>query len=134
MKRDIELIRTMLIEIEETDLMPMPIYYAIHDVEGTRHSGLIGDDEMQTEIEHNRKAYHWRVMLNAGLLDVTSADNTILMLIGLSNDGHDLLNAIREEASRNQLKERFGNEIFSQSLEVIKQAGVKLASEYISNL
>lgn len=77
--------------------------------------------------ENSVVAYHVRRMYEAGLLDAeaitssTTEDRLINVLpFGLTWEGHEFLDSIRQKGVLNKLKERFGNAITEVPFSVIK--------------
>jgi DNA-binding transcriptional ArsR family regulator len=78
MRRDAELVRELLLEIEKQDGRPKRVEI---------------DGYSQAEID-----YHGRLLAEAGLVKVTLVDGGPFMPKRLTNAGHDVVDAVREES------------------------------------
>ena len=115
MKRDIDLVRSILIYVEN----------AADEVDA---------DEMATErwpIE--TVAYHVRLMAHLGLVDVSRDardmnGNTIeLTVAGITWDGQDYLDSIREPKVWGRVKKALAGTVGSTTLDVVRQTASMVA-------
>lgn len=115
MKRDIDLVRSILIYVEN----------AADEVDA---------DEMATErwpIE--TVAYHVRLMAHHGLVDVSRDardmnGNTIeLTVAGITWDGQDYLDSIREPKVWGRIKKALAGTVGSTTLDVVRQTASMVA-------
>lgn len=102
MKRDWSVIRELLLEVEKHDEVRIPY----------------SPDET--------RSYHGELLIKAGFVgDGNSANYTFLH--GLTWAGHDLLDAIRDDAVWTETKSRLAKVSGSVSLEVVKALAVNVA-------
>lgn len=115
MKRDMELIRKILFKIEE-------------DYISTALFNLTIDG-----YEFNDVAYQCKLLYDAGLVDQYKAkygNNTIYAFTvgGLTWDGHDFLDKIREDTIWNKTKETITKKGLPMILDVIKDVATGIVS------
>ncbi len=116
MKRDLELVRSILLAVEE-------------------QGG--GGKLLQLDIPGHSKeeiAYHVKIMANAGLLDAEQHSTTAGPLAfpkALTWAGHEFLDDARNETIWKAAKKKLGSAVASVSLEVFKAALVNVAKAAI---
>jgi hypothetical protein len=104
-KRDNDLIRELLIEIEEH--------------EGSRYHLILGDD---SDAEDYRRHYHLELMADAGLVEISGTYDTTFRL---TNYGHDFIEAIRDDNAWEAVKGA-ANKAGGVSLSLLADIGVAL--------
>lgn len=111
MKRDLDLVRSILIAVERAD--------------GTVDAGdLVGKDN-----DFKKVNYHVMLMANRGLLDLLSFQQDFnhdiidLQISGLTWDGQDYLDSIRDPKVWAKVKKTVKEAVGSTTFEVVKQAG-----------
>ena len=117
MKRDMDLVRKILLEVEELP-GPRP---------KLRELEIEGCDEVQVQ-------YHLKLMSDAGLIDTYEAgDPGKLKLLpqGLTWDGHDFLDAAREESRWRKAMASIKQKAGAVSFEVVKQVLVSIAKDQL---
>ena len=105
MKRDLDLIRQILLEVEKKE---KPIGWIDIQVKG---------------YSNEQVAYHVKLLAVEGYMnakDLSTKTEFDYKPIRLTLRGHDFLNAARDDTVWNQVKETVGNKIVSTSLEVLK--------------
>lgn len=114
MKRDIELVRKILLFFEDRDVI-----------------SIVSDKELVTmtssmAVSRRELEYHFRIMAQANLLTVetvksSTSDRTIrVMPIELTWEGHEFLQLSRQEKIWRKVAKRVGGEITSLTFEMIK--------------
>lgn len=116
MKRDIDLVRTILLKIEESD---KPTEIDIRTL-SANHS-----------IEQIH--YHLNLLYEAGFIDVKHFRGIILTVSGLTWNGHDFLDAARDKGRWEKAKEiifnRLGSNVFV--FDLLKQVLFDLAKQQL---
>jgi hypothetical protein len=116
MKRDIDLIRTILLKIEESD-DPTKIDVRLFS---TNHS-----------IEQIQ--YHLKLLCEAGFIEVKGFREIILTVSGLTWSGHDFLDAARDKSRWEKAKEiifsKLGSNVFI--FDLLKQVLFDLAKQQL---
>jgi hypothetical protein len=113
MKRDMDLIRKILVEIEESSIEGVP------EFDGYEPANV---------------AYHCRLLLDAGLItaaDVSSHDGEAYLISGLTWAGHDFLDAARNETVWNKAKEVIKSKGGGFTFDILKLVLKKLLTEHI---
>lgn len=116
MKRDMDLIREILLAIE------------------AQPPGLMRQIPAPAEYERETILGHLRLIKDAGLLDgkVEFHRDTVLVAIyGLSNSGHDLLDSIRDEGVWRQTKEATEKVGGSVAIDVLKAIAGQVVSKML---
>ncbi|GAB5533852.1 MAG: DUF2513 domain-containing protein [Rubricoccaceae bacterium] len=104
MKRDFDVIRDLLLEIEQkTTLNEVVDYYQL------------GEDDDATETQ----VYHAKLLLEAGYANGND-DGPGAMIFSLTWAGHDLLDTIRDDTVWRKTKEKVSKGVASTSIEIIK--------------
>ena len=115
MKRDLDLVRSILIYVENA-------------------GGEVDADDMATErwpIE--TVAYHVRLMAHHGLVDVSqdfrdmNGDTIELAVAGITWDGQDYLDSLREPKVWDRVKKTLASTVGSTTLDVVRQTGSMVA-------
>ena len=115
MKRDLDLVRSILIYVENA-------------------GSEVDADDMATErwpIE--TVAYHVRLMAHHGLVDVSqdfrdmNGDTIELAVAGITWDGQDYLDSIREPKVWGRVKKTLASTVGSTTLDVVRQTGSMVA-------
>lgn len=116
MKRDLDLVREILLKTEEADrpLNAKDIYYK--------------------DLSQEVILYHVGLMANKGLLDVGvfkdfSAEPMLITINGLTWDGQDLLDTMRNKAVWAKAKNAIKRTIETTTFEVIKQVCIKVSTD-----
>lgn len=112
MKRDMDLIRALLIRLEADD-----------------HSRLEGWDAETV-------GHHSYLMVEAGLArgnDITAMSDMhrTVILHELTWDGHEMLDAIRSDSVWKKVKKRVGKESLSAPLEIMKQLAIAVLKDQL---
>jgi DNA-binding transcriptional ArsR family regulator len=88
------------------------------------------------DFEDNAVAYHLRRMYEAGLLDaetVTSSTTETRLIrvlpFGLTWEGHEFLDSIRQSSVKAKIKERLGGTISDMPFSVVKGLALSFAKE-----
>lgn len=121
MKRDLDLIRSMLLKMESLDSSYGTIrLYTFKD---------LCDDEAVLSL-------HIHLLLDAGLIEATdvvyTGDNVDDFLITrITFTGYDYLDAIRNESIWNEVKQKISSVGSSVSLEIVKELGVTLVKQHL---
>lgn len=116
MKRDMELVRKILLAVEEAE-----------DIEGGIQPEIEGYSDAQV-------TYHSGLLYNAGLItamDASSMDGPAYIITGLTWEGHDFLEAARNETVWKKAKEIIKNKGGGMTLDILKQLLMKLLSEQV---
>ncbi|MCD8510125.1 MAG: DUF2513 domain-containing protein [Bacillus sp. (in: Bacteria)] len=116
MKRDMELVRKILIAIEDSNKDP-------HD---TLELSL---DEYEDLFVY----YHIKLLYEAGLIDAmdaSSMDGTEWYAKSLTWDGHEFLDSIRNDNVWNEVRKHVKEKGGSIPLEVLKALAVKISTKY----
>ena len=118
MKRDIELIRKILLDTESQDKLPM---------------WHIPEFPNFTDIQI---AYHIKLLGEAGLLeikDMSSKDHVKFVIKNLTWEGHEFLDASRDNKIWKLVKTKLGPKINSVTLEIIKSLLLKQIEASLSS-
>ena len=120
MKRDLDLVRKMLIFIEESD------------------GRIPAEDVMDLASNRERGAFHLRLIVARGLVSANLRSVTGPQLLsgfveGLTWDGFDYLDAIRSEPVWSRAKEAIRESVGDTSLSVVKQVCSSLALSMVKN-
>ena len=115
MKRDMDLIRLILLELEEVEEIDMSTY---------------SDDEIN---------YNKRLVVEADLADGTIASsagglNPQVFLLRLTWNGHDFLDAARDDTIWKRATEIIGKSVGSTTFDVLKSVLVTFATEAIKQM
>jgi hypothetical protein len=116
MKRDMDLIRELLLRIESTNNLPKDLdlsFPAHHD---------------------STVAYHLRLLVEARLItyiDTSTMQGESYLVTGLTWDGHDFLEASRDETRWRNAKEMIAKKGGGMVFDVVKQVLVKLLSDQV---
>lgn len=115
MKRDLDLVRSILIRVENAD-------------------DEVDADAMATERwPREMVAYHVRLMEHHGLLDVSqdfrdmNGDTIELTVAGITWSGQDYLDSIREPKVWDRVKKTLASTVGSTTLDVVRQTGSMVA-------
>lgn len=112
MKRDWDLIRKILIVAELKD---SPSGWIMPKIEG------FSADEV---------SYHTNLLIQANLIDgidLTTADGYEFGIINLTWDGHEFLDASRNDNTWKKVKKQLGSKLASLTFELIKEVLVSIA-------
>lgn len=118
MKRDMDLFREILLKIEE-----YPAGEMIHEI------SIPGDRWNDAEL-----LGHLRLIYQAGLVDGMMEffpDEVMIALHGLSNEGHDLLDSIRNETVWQNTKETVAKAGGSVAIETLKAIAAAAMAKYL---
>ena len=116
MKRDMDLVRAILLKTEDAQ------------EESYDSAALVSETWDQAMI-----TYHVEIMAEAGLL-VANVSHYIgggshAFITRLTWNGHEFLDAVRDDSTWNKTKSRIGEAVGSASLEVVKAVAVAVARE-----
>ena len=118
MKRDMELVRKILLATEAHD--NPNVTFRIENV--------------LTEEAEDQLMYHAKILVEAGMLNArvsSSAGSLYVTINGLTWQGHEFLDAIRDETVWNQTKEVVKGKGGSLPFEVIKALAVDFAKSMV---
>ena len=123
MKRDMEMVRKVLIEVEATGACDFSAY----------HGFIFGDDGVSRDEaeEAHSKEYHYKLLVDAGQIRQTVAMQSHGMG-DLSWEGHDFLESIRQDSRWNRLKRYVKDrdeDVSSLPIQTIKIIAEKLITE-----
>ena len=125
MKRDMDVVRQILLEIEETGECD----YSKAD---RKHLG--GTEPTPDEIrEQEVKQYHFQLLVAAGFIRTLSNK---WWVEGLSWEAHDFFDAIREESRWDGVKQHFkdqGKDVSSMPLQIIKNVAMRFLADVVSS-
>lgn len=116
MKRDLDLVRSILVYVEKAE----------RDVDA---ESLVTDRWPLETV-----SYHVRLMAHHGLLDLSqdvldmNGETVALSVSGLTWDGQDYLEAVRDNRVWNRTKKAVSEAVGSTTFEVVKQAAVMVAT------
>jgi DNA-binding transcriptional ArsR family regulator len=116
MKRDMELVRKILLAVEGAE-----------DIESGIQPEIEGYSDTQV-------TYHSSLLYKAGLItamDASSMDGPSYIITGLTWEGHDFLEASRNETVWKKAKEIIKNKGGGMTLDILKQLLMKLLSEQV---
>ena len=117
MKRNMDLIRDILLSIE--DLPPS----------GPHQTLSVHGDWNDAEVTG-----HLRLVRDAGLVDGTIefyGDDLLIAIYGLSNEGHDLLDSIRDDQVWEKTKSEVGKVGGSVAIETLKAVATAVAAKIL---
>lgn len=115
MKRDMELIREILVAVEAD---------AHRDGHAIVNFDLPGRN--QDELR-----YHAKLLRDAGWIRAEFFFGGEFVILDLTNQGHDFLDAVRNETVWKRLKKKLGTEGETLPLEVIKLLAIQLLKELL---
>ena len=125
MRRDMDVVRQVLLEIEETGGLD-------HDMADRKY--LKGLEPTMDEIrEQEIKQYHYLLLVEAGF--IRTLENK-WWIEGLTWEAHDFLDAVREESSWDGLKQHFedhGKDVSSMPLQIVKDVAIKFLTDAMSS-
>ena len=125
MKRDMDVVRQILLEIEETGEC---------DYGKADRKYLGGTEPTPDEIrEKEVKQYHFQLLVDAGFIRTLSNK---WWVEGLSWEAHDFLDAIREESRWDGVKQHFkdqGKDVSSMPLQIIKNVAMRFLADVVSS-
>lgn len=113
MKRDMELVRKLLVLIEEQDVNNKEL-------------------KLPNDIDRNVAVYHLRLLQQAGFTenDIQYADNSPLWIYSsLTWDGHEFLDAIRNDTVWNKVKKTVAEKGGSIPFDVLKAVAVAYSKQ-----
>jgi hypothetical protein len=121
MKRDLELVRELLIKIEQNE-SGKPIQLTAED--GASYT-------------HEKVQYQLKLMWQAGLIDakdISSFDGPDILILGMTWQGHDFLDVARDnniwEAASDSAEQK-GTELRSLPFEIAKELLIETAKKFI---
>ena len=121
MKRDLDLVRSLLLKIE-AEHRPMQMCSFTED-----------DFPNESSEEWNRVKEHFRLMSDAGFIESGSLTSTSYNLRGISWAGHEFLDSIRDEEVWKRTKEG-ANKVGSWSLETLSEIARAIAKKKLRDL
>ena len=120
MKRDYELIRKILLEVED-------------------NNGKVLHYKTDTSAQ---KSYHCDIMIQAGLLDGKLLDkkpngaswilNRNAQVYDITWEGHNFLDSIREETVWKRIKEKFTDKAMQVPFEILKELAISASRSFLS--
>lgn len=119
MKRDLDLVRSILIYVEK----------AVDEVDA--------EDLVTDNWPFETVAYHIRLMAHHGLIDLSqdmrdmNGETLSLVASGLTWDGQDYLDAIRDQKVWAKVKKTVKEAVGSTTFEVVKQTGALVAMSMV---
>lgn len=119
MKRDMELIRKILIAIEEDPNEPMG--WIDLEIEG---------------YEDQVVSYHIELLYRAGMVgarDLSSMSGYEWKVTKLTWSGHEFLDSIKNESVWSKLKEKLGSDVSSLPITVVSQVAIEAAKVWALN-
>lgn len=122
MKRDMEMVRRILLEIEETGACDYD--FAIRKFMETHEQPTPEENKAQAI-----KEYHYKLLVRTGWIQESS---TGLWIEGLSWEAHDFLDTIREDKRWNRVKKYVkdrGEDITTLPLSTLRAVGEKLVTD-----
>jgi hypothetical protein len=114
MKRNLDLVRLILLKAEEKNT---PSRWIIPSIEG------FSGEEV---------AYHIKILIEANLIDgidLTTSDGYQYGIRNLTWEGHEFLDAARDEGIWKKAKQKFGSKIFSVSFDIVKDLLISLTRQ-----
>lgn len=125
MKRDMDVVRRILLEIEETGTC---------NTDTVNLKFLNGEQPTPEEIrEHAITDYHYLLLVDAGF--IRTLENKYWVK-GLSWEAHDFLDAVREETRWDRVKQHFvdqGKDVSSMPLQVVKDVAMRFLTDLASS-
>ena len=125
MQRDMDVVRQILLEIEETGGLD-------HDMADRKY--LKGLEPTVDEIrEQEIKQYHYLLLVDAGF--IRTSERNRWWIEGLTWEAHEFLDAVREESSWDVVKQHFkdqGKDAASMPLQIVKNVAMKFLTDAIS--
>jgi hypothetical protein len=115
MKRDTELVRTILLKIEEKD----------------DTNGWLSADAFS---EHSKEliCYHYKILSQAGyieVVDLSSKGGVDIQVKNLTWEGHEFLDASRNISVWQKAKKKFGSEFKTIPFQILKEVLIELNSQ-----
>ncbi len=113
MKRNVELVRIILLEIEKKE---EPLEWITPEING---------------YSENEISYHIKILAEAGFVEATELSTRGTFQWGAVNltwNGHEFLDASRNETIWKKTKSIINNKLGSASIEVVKELLIKTAS------
>lgn len=114
-----DLIRKILLEIEKSD-------------------DIINPKEINIEgFTRQEISYHIELLHDAGFIegiDLNSKDGYLWFAKKLTWEGHEFLDAIKNENVWNKIKQKSSNELSTFPLKVISSVAIELTKEYAKNI
>ena len=125
MKRDMDVVRQLLLEIEATGELD----YSQADRK------YLADLEPTPEEIHEQQVtqYHYLLLVDAGF--IRTLENK-WWIEGLTWEAHDFLDAVREESSWDGLKQHFknqGKDVSSMPLQIVKNVAMRFLTDAVSS-
>lgn len=117
MKRDMDLVRKLLFLIEDQDKSNLEL-------------------KIPSDLDRGIVVYHLKLLEQTGYTENTikyADDKPLWIYCELTWDGHEFLNAVRNENVWKKLKERIGSDISSLPLVVISQVAIEAAKVWTLN-
>jgi len=111
MKRNMSLVRELLLKIEESD-------------------GELGSEDLRVpDFDKNQQDYHINLMIEAGLIDgidASSMSGFAVLDLRLTWDGHDFLDSIRDDTVWAKTKSRLADVGGSAAFEIVKAVATQV--------
>ena len=126
MQRDMDVVRQILLEIEETGAL-------VYDKADRKYlEGLkpTADEVQEQDVEQ----YHYLLLVDAGF--IRASERNKWWIEGLSWDAHDFLDAIGEESRWDGVKQHFkdqGKDVSSMPLQIVKNVAIRLIADAVSS-
>jgi hypothetical protein len=119
MERDLDLVRLILLKLEEHD------------------DGLSYDDEVFSDYEKSVVVAHFKLMKEAGLIEAGffSADGDPYWIgeaVRITWDGYDYLNSIRDDSVWRKVRDVVKSEVGSASFDTIKNVASSLTTALLA--
>ena len=125
MRRDMDVVRQVLLEIEETGGLD-------HDMADRKY--LKGLEPTMDEIrEQEIKQYHYLLLVEAGF--IRTLENK-WWIEGLTWEAHDFLDAVREKSSWDGVKQHFkdqGKDVSLMPLQIVKNVAMRFLTDAMSS-
>ncbi|MCB5725314.1 DUF2513 domain-containing protein [Mitsuokella jalaludinii] len=121
MKRDLDLLRNMLLKMESLDSSHGTVrLYTFKD---------LCDDEAVLSL-------HIHLLLDAGFIeatDIVHLDDAVddFLITRITFDGYDYLDSIRNDSIWNEVKQKISSVGGSVSLDIVKELGVTLVRQHL---
>lgn len=119
MKRDWDIIRTILIQLDEKG----PEKHSL------RLSDFPGDK--RAEFSYNVEILLEAVLVNGQMLKTLGSETSNFLAIRLTWSGHELLDAIRSESVWIKTKEKLFNKGISMTFDLVMAVATSITKEYI---
>ena len=119
MKRDLILLRKILLFVENSDIDIITI-----------------EDMIIEEYSPKEISYHVQLLIDAGYIDAKiihtlSQLYSDFMIKRLTMDGHDFIDSIRDDKVFKKALDKIGNSTSSLSLDIVKAVAIKIISEFL---